>query len=87
MKIRVEHGDFEENEIVLCCKELDGEMLAVLGMLREFSQKLVAYHEDEAHMLHPGDIYYAEAVEGKTFLYTAGMVLQASQSLAFLQDA
>ncbi|MDL2318644.1 LytTR family transcriptional regulator DNA-binding domain-containing protein [Eubacteriales bacterium OttesenSCG-928-A19] len=87
MKIRVEHGDFDENELVLRCRELDEEMLEVLAILRERSAKLAGYKDGEIHLLQPGDVLYAEAVDGKTFLYTADAVLETRQSLSALQDA
>ena len=86
MKIRVEHGAFDESEVVLRCRELDGEMLEVLSLLQERSAKLAASKDGEIHMLPPGDICYAEAVDGKTFVYTQDMVLETGQSLAALQD-
>lgn len=86
LKIRVEHGDFEENVVVLHCRELDDEMLKVLSLLRDHSSKLVGYKNGEAHMLKPGDIFYAEAVDGRTFLYTIDMVFETHQSLSSLQD-
>lgn len=86
MKIRVEHGDYKENEIVLHCKELDEEMLEVLSLLRERLTKLAAHKDGEVHMLHPSDIFYAETVDGKTFLYTVDMVLETHHSLAKLED-
>ena len=87
MKIRVEHGDFDENEVVLRCKALDDEMLEVLALLRDRSAKLAAFKDGDTHMLSPGDILYAEAVDGKTFLYTKNMVLESDRSLTSLQDA
>lgn len=42
MKIRVEHGEYEENELILRCKELDEECLSVLALLRERGAKLAA---------------------------------------------
>lgn len=86
MKIRVEHGEYEENELILRCKELDEECLSVLALLRERSAKLAAFKDGEIHMLNPGGICYAEAVDGKTFLYTADAVLETSHSLSALQD-
>lgn len=86
MKIRVEHGDFDENELVLFCKELDEECLDILAVLRERSAKLIAFADGETHLLKPGDIYYAEAVDGKTFLYTENSVLESGESLALLQE-
>lgn len=87
MKIHVEHGDFEENEIILRCKELDGEILEILSLLRERSANLIAYQNGEAHRLQPGDILFAETVDGKTFLYTSSQVLESHQSLAGLENA
>lgn len=86
MKILVEHGDYEENEVILRCKDLNSEMLEILHILRERSARLTAYKDGETHMLLPADIYYAEAVEGKTFLYTQNMVLETAASLSALQD-
>ncbi|MDL2324271.1 LytTR family transcriptional regulator DNA-binding domain-containing protein [Ruminococcaceae bacterium OttesenSCG-928-A16] len=87
MKIRVEHGDFEENELVLRCKELDEEMLELLAVLRERSAKLTGYKDGEAYLVQPGDVLFAEAVDGKTFLYTADTVMESRQSLFALQEA
>lgn len=87
MKIRVEHGDYDENEVVLRCRELDDEMLELLALLRERAAKLAAHRDGETHMLPPQEIFYAEAVDGKTFLYTLSMVLETHHSLAWLEDA
>ncbi|MEA4992792.1 hypothetical protein SDC9_71349 [bioreactor metagenome] len=86
MKIRVEHGEYEENELILRCKELDEECLSVLALLRERGAKLAASKDGETHMLSPNDICYAETVDGKTFLYTPDVVLETGHSLAALQD-
>ncbi|NLO99096.1 MAG: hypothetical protein GX386_02250 [Clostridiaceae bacterium] len=50
MKIRVEHGEFPENEIILRCKELDEEMMEVLSLLRERSAKIICFKEGETHL-------------------------------------
>jgi len=86
VKILIEHGEYDENEVVLRCKEVDEEILAVLMLLRDRSARLAAFKDGEVHFLQPADLYYAEAVDGKTFLYTSDMVLETGQSLAALQD-
>lgn len=86
MKIRVEHGDYDENEIVLYCKALDDEVLEALSLLRERSIKIAANKDGEIHVLKPGDILFIEAVDGKTFLYTAKAVLETSQSLMRIEE-
>ena len=84
MKIRVEHGEFPENEIILRCKELDDEMMELLALLRERSTKIACFKDGETHFVLPGDIFYAESVDGKTFLYTSDSVLETHQSLTAL---
>jgi len=84
MKIRVEHGEFPENEIILRCRELDDEMMEILALLRDRSAKIACYKDGEIHFVQPGEILYAEAVDGKTFLYTSGSVLETHQSLSAL---
>ena len=86
MKIRVEHGDVDENEIILRCKKLDDEMSEVLSLLQDRSAKLSAQKDGETHMLKPDAVYYAETVEGRTFLYTADLVLEVRQSLTHLLE-
>lgn len=86
MKIRVEHGDYPESEIILRCKDLDDEMLDVLAMLKDRSAKLIGRKDGEVYVLQPNDIYYAESVDGKTFFYTETMVLETNQSLAFIHE-
>lgn len=86
MKIRVEHGEYEENELILRCKELDEECLSILALMRERSAKMVAFKDGETHILSPDNICYSEAVDGKTFLYTADAVLETAHSLSTLQE-
>lgn len=86
VKIRVEHGEYEESEIILRCRELDDEMLEILAILRERSSKLVGYRDGEAHMLAPTSIFYVDAVDGRTFLYTADAVYETHHSLTTLQS-
>ena len=85
MKIHVEHGDFEEAEIVVRCKQIDDEILELLALLRERSSVISGFANKETHLVTPSDILYAESIDGKTFLYTVDMVLETHQSLTVLQ--
>lgn len=87
MKILVEHGEYDESEVVLRCKELDGEMLEILALLKDRNSRLAGQYDGEIYMLLPAEIYYAEVVDGKTFLYTKEKVLESYHSLASLQEA
>ncbi|WP_054873220.1 hypothetical protein [Oxobacter pfennigii] len=65
MKIRVEHGEFPENEIILRCKELDEEIMEILALLRERSAKIACFKDGETHFSAADGYFYAEAVDGK----------------------
>lgn len=86
MKILVEHGEFDENEVVLKCRVLDEEMLEVLALLKERPARVAVYCGGETHMLQPADIYYAETVDGKVFVCTKDLVAESCASLTALQE-
>ena len=85
MKITVEHRPGAENEIILRCPALDGEMLDILALLRARDQRLGAWQEDQLLFLAPNDILYAESVDEKTFFYCADAVYPTPLSLAELE--
>lgn len=87
MKIRIEHGDYEENEVLLRCKEMDSEMRHVLALLRSLEKKIASYADGEVHLVRPSDVYYADTVDGRTFIYTQSAVLETALTLSVLQDA
>lgn len=86
VKITVEHGGAAENEVILRCPRLDGEMLWVLSLLRSGLQRLCVWDEGrEVTLLAPGEVLYCESVEDHTFVYTEQAVYQTALSLAELE--
>ncbi|WP_258728730.1 LytTR family DNA-binding domain-containing protein [Bacillus atrophaeus] len=85
MKIRVEHILEGENEIILRCTELDTEMLEVLALLKDRTVKIAAQKDGEVVMLLPGQVFYTEAVDGRTFLYTENSVFETQMTLTQLE--
>lgn len=68
MKIKIEHGNYEENEILLRCREVDSEIMRIIAFLNLQTQKLSGWKsKEEITMLEFKDVYYAEALEDKTF--------------------
>lgn len=61
-------------------------MLEVLSLLRERSSKLTAQKDGQTYLLKPDEIFYAESVDGRNFLYTKDSVLETRQSLAQLLE-
>ncbi|MDL2301109.1 LytTR family transcriptional regulator DNA-binding domain-containing protein [Lachnospiraceae bacterium OttesenSCG-928-D06] len=85
MKITVEHRSGGENEIILRCETLDEEMLDILAYFKERITKIIAYKNHELFMLMPNDVFYAEAVDGKTFVYTKEDIFETQDSLSGLE--
>lgn len=63
----------------LRCWALDDEMLKILSFLHERSVKLARHKDGETHMLQASKLYFLEAVDGKTFVYTKELVLDVPQ--------
>ena len=40
MKIKIEHGNYEENEILLRCREVDSEIMRIIAFLNLQTQKI-----------------------------------------------
>ena len=59
MKIKIEHGDYEENEILLRCREVDSEIMRIIAFLNLQTQKLSGWKsKEEITMLEFKDVYY-----------------------------
>lgn len=87
LKIKVEHDNIEENEIILRCKTIDDEMLQILTYLKSQSQKLCVYNDkNEAVLLSPGEVYYCESVDEKVFLYCEEDVYRTPMNLTQLES-
>jgi len=86
LKITVEHVDCEENEVILRCKKIDEEMLEILSILKEQSLKLPAKKDGNITMLTPREIFYADAVDNKVFLYTGDNVYETSETLQLIES-
>lgn len=85
LRIQVEHHQGGENEVILRCEKLDEEMLEILAFLKDRSTKIAASKEGEIFVFSPDEIYYAEAVDARTFLYTKDHVYDSQLSLAELE--
>lgn len=85
MKITVEHRPGAENEIVLRCAAVDEEMLEVLSLLKNRVERIAAEKDGALFLLQPRQVYYAEAVDDRVFLYTADAVFAARQTLSQLE--
>lgn len=87
MRIIIEEpGEGEADEIIVRCREMTDEVLRALSILKGDGQKLVAYLDSEIHTLPPGEVYYFESVENKTFIYCEKKVYTSRQKLYELEE-
>lgn len=71
MKVIIEEiGSDEEEQLILRCRELDGQLVQLINRVRNGNAKLNAQKEGRWYLLEPKEIYYAETVDNKVFLYT-----------------
>jgi len=88
MKIIIQEPKIgEEDEIIVKCRSISPEIVQLLNKLKSQDQDmLIAYIDNEIHRLHPADIYYVEAVDNKTFLYSETCVYESKLRLYELEE-
>ncbi|MGE5630685.1 MAG: LytTR family DNA-binding domain-containing protein [Caulobacteraceae bacterium] len=87
MKVSIEEiGREQEEEIIIRCHEVNGDILKLLNRLKTEKAVLLGYDEDNIHRLKMADIYYFEAVDNKVFIYCKDKVFESKQKLYELED-
>lgn len=84
MKIKIEHIEEGENEIILRCYEINDEVLEVMSILNMRKRKILGHKDGEVHLLEPSQIYYCESVDNTVFAYTKDNVYQIMNNLSEL---
>ena len=87
MKITVEEDpQLKEAEVLVRCPPGDPEAGRILAALTAAAPEvLTGWREGQAYRLNPRDVLYGEAVDGRTFLYTAGAVYETPLRLYELE--
>ena len=70
-----------ETSLLLTCKELTPEVEKLLSTIRIIDKQLTAKKGDSIHLLDLSQIYYIEALERTTFIYTASDVYESELKL------
>ena len=87
MKITIDIDEkYSETEVAIHCKQLDTETEKMIATLRMLNQQLLVSKEDENHLLDVAKIIYVEAVERKTFVYTAEDVYESKLRLYEMEE-
>ena len=87
MKIIIEEPpEGAEERIIVQCHDISPELLSVLNSLKTPCRMLVAYIDNETHRVSPSEVFYIEAVDKKTFLYSECNVYESKQKLYELEE-
>lgn len=76
----------DDVEVAIACPRIDERVQRIVSALGAFDRALVGERDGATYRLDVDDVCYAETVDGKTFLYTADAVYQASLKLYELED-
>jgi len=74
-----------ETSLLLTCKELTPEVEKLLSTIRIIDKQLTAKKGDSIHLLDLSQIYYIEALERTTFIYTDSDVYESELKLYELE--
>ena len=87
MKITIEpQNKVEELLVKILCKEENEEVHRLYRHIAGYAQPLWALHNGMQHKLYETELYYADTVEGKTFLYTKDNVYETKESLSGIEQ-
>ena len=81
-----ENSEVDETEVIINCRQTDEHILRICAGLRMLDKKITGLHEGQTFLLNTGDILYIDTVDRKTFLYTAGQVLETPLKLYELEE-
>jgi len=87
VKITIQvNENIQDTEIAVTCNKLTPEIEKMLATLRMLDQQLMVTKEDENYLLDVAKIAYIEAVDRKTFVYTAEDVYESKLKLYEMEE-
>ena len=75
-----------EPEIVIRCREMDERVVRMIAALRAAEQKLAGVRNGRTFVVDPAEVYYAESVDKRTFLYTADAIYESPLRLYEMEE-
>ena len=88
MRLSVEENpQVQDVEVSIVCPSIDGRVRAVMAAVGALDRKLLGEAEGSLHVVAAAEVLYVESVDGRTFLYTEGMVLESRLRLCEVEDA
>ena len=87
MKIIIEETSTEaEDELILRCHELNGDMIHLLQQLKTAQNGIPGISGSEIHRISLSEILYFEVMENKSFFYCPGKVYETKLKLYEFED-
>ena len=82
MKIEIEIDDkYPDTEVTIRANKLDSDVERLVAMMRMVNMQIGVRKNDETYLLDVEKIMYIEAVERKTFVYTADETYESDLKL------
>ena len=82
MKIEIDIDEkYPDTEVVIRANKLDGDVERLIGVMRMVNMQIGVRKNDETYLLDAEKILYIEAVERKTFVYTADETYESDLKL------
>ena len=87
MNVRIsENPEIPDIEVSIVCPRIDNRVQRIVASLNTFDRKITGTHEGAMHRIDLEALYYAESVDGTTFLYTKDTVLETPLRLYEMED-
>lgn len=87
MKITINVDEkINETKIEIHCKQLTPDIEKILATLRMLNQQMMVTKEEENYLLDVAKIVYIEAIDRKTFVYTADSVYESKLKLYEMEE-
>ena len=77
----------KETSLLVTCKELTPQVEKLLAAIRILDKQITAKKEDAVFLIDLADIFYIEALERRTFIYTDKDVFDSEMKLYELEAA
>lgn len=82
MKIEIDINEkYNDTEVLIRANKLDGDLERLVAMMRMVNMQIGVRKNDETYLLDTEKIFYIEAVERKTFVYTADELYESDLKL------
>ena len=82
MKIEIDIDEkYSDTEVVIRASKLDSDVEKLVAMMRMVNMQIGVHKNDETYLLDVEKILYVEAVDRKTFVYTADETYESDLKL------